>query len=120
MGYIPGRADGHSSDRCGKVLKGEAISISPAFRSCDGSRRQPECVDHCCEGRIEGAQAALSGVIAKARYWEKLRDVHCGTSSSSSSMEFSCATRPVGAAPAIRSPACNRVGRPAVDETQRC
>jgi Fic family protein len=29
----------------------------------------------CLTRAIEGAQAALSGVIAKARYWEKLRDV---------------------------------------------
>jgi Fic family protein len=29
----------------------------------------------CLTREIEGAQAALSGVIAKARYWEKLRDV---------------------------------------------
>jgi Fic family protein len=29
----------------------------------------------CLERAIEGAQAALSGVIAKARYWEKLRDM---------------------------------------------
>jgi Fic family protein len=29
----------------------------------------------CLSRAIEGAQAALSGVIEKARYWEKLRDV---------------------------------------------
>jgi Fic family protein len=29
----------------------------------------------CLTRAIEGAQTALSGVIAKARYWEKLRDV---------------------------------------------
>jgi Fic family protein len=29
----------------------------------------------CLARAIEGAQAALSGVIAKARYWERLRDV---------------------------------------------
>ncbi|MDO8500215.1 MAG: hypothetical protein Q7S20_00045 [Gemmatimonadaceae bacterium] len=29
----------------------------------------------CLTRAIEGAHAALSGVIAKARYWEKLRDV---------------------------------------------
>ena len=29
----------------------------------------------CLTRAIEGAQGALSGVIAKARYWEKLRDV---------------------------------------------
>jgi Fic family protein len=29
----------------------------------------------CLTRAIEGAQAALSGVIAKGRYWEKLRDV---------------------------------------------
>ena len=29
----------------------------------------------CLTRAIEGAQATLSGVIAKARYWEKLRDV---------------------------------------------
>lgn len=29
----------------------------------------------CLTRAIEGAQAALSGVIARARYWEKLRDV---------------------------------------------
>jgi Fic family protein len=29
----------------------------------------------CLTRAIEGAQAALSGVIAKAQYWEKLRDV---------------------------------------------
>jgi Fic family protein len=29
----------------------------------------------CLTRAIEGAQAALSGVIGKARYWEKLRDV---------------------------------------------
>ena len=29
----------------------------------------------CLTRAIEGAQAALSGVIAKARYWEKLRDM---------------------------------------------
>lgn len=29
----------------------------------------------CLTREIEGAQAALSGVIAKARYWEKLRDL---------------------------------------------
>ena len=29
----------------------------------------------CLTRAIEGAQAALSGVVAKARYWEKLRDV---------------------------------------------
>jgi Fic family protein len=29
----------------------------------------------CLTRAIDGAQAALSGVIAKARYWEKLRDV---------------------------------------------
>jgi Fic family protein len=29
----------------------------------------------CLTRAIEGAQVALSGVIAKARYWEKLRDV---------------------------------------------
>jgi Fic family protein len=29
----------------------------------------------CLTRAIEGAQAALSGVIAKARHWEKLRDV---------------------------------------------
>jgi Fic family protein len=29
----------------------------------------------CLMRAVEGAQAALSGVIAKARYWEKLRDV---------------------------------------------
>ena len=29
----------------------------------------------CLTRAIEGAQSALSGVIAKARYWEKLRDV---------------------------------------------
>jgi Fic family protein len=29
----------------------------------------------CLTRAIEGAQAALSGVIAKTRYWEKLRDV---------------------------------------------
>jgi Fic family protein len=29
----------------------------------------------CLTRAIEGAQVALSGVIAKARYWESLRDV---------------------------------------------
>jgi Fic family protein len=29
----------------------------------------------CLTRAIEGAQAALSGVITKARYWEKMRDV---------------------------------------------
>src|SRR5581483_4381370 len=29
----------------------------------------------CLTRAIEGAQTALSGVIDKARYWEKLRDV---------------------------------------------
>jgi Fic family protein len=29
----------------------------------------------CLTRAIEGAQSALSGVIEKARYWEKLRDV---------------------------------------------
>jgi Fic family protein len=29
----------------------------------------------CLTRAIEGAQAALSGVIEKARYWERLRDV---------------------------------------------
>ena len=32
-------------------------------------------VPRCLTRAIEGAQAALSGVIGKARYWEKLRDV---------------------------------------------
>lgn len=29
----------------------------------------------CLARAIEGAQTALSGILAKARYWEKLRDV---------------------------------------------
>ena len=29
----------------------------------------------CLTRAIEGAQAALSGVIVKARHWEKLRDL---------------------------------------------
>jgi Fic family protein len=29
----------------------------------------------CLTRAIDGAQAALAGVIAKARYWERLRDV---------------------------------------------